>query len=365
MAIVIPTSDRAERQKEQKGPGIGTRKETEGNLTHGHLTTTHTSPHQVIKNVSTLFYDKPELLHGKDGLEFFVPKNCSPPKPSPWFEWTPQTHNRFGRTSFRVTVRMLLLCEKRSRSQPPDLHKKKVRIGGDSDGSEESSSEEESSDSEDEADRPKDPGHVDPEKLPPIWDHVTERVLSEFEKMSLELKPMTDDECWEDSLAQKEENDRNADAVARGKRSKPDSDSPPGSPPPPNGQQRSRKSARIIAKVNRGAQYQSYKHLSSGRGMGHRDGTTGKGRGRMSLTHGVAKGVTELSTLYPDLPMMEGVELRLDRKQKEMSLIQRPGLHQLPAICMERIIFFLAQLEGKDELEAQREALMKSLGKNR
>ena len=74
---------------------------------------------QVIKNVSTLFYDQPDLLHGRDGLEFFVPKNTSPPQPSQWFSWTPQTHNRFGRTSFRVAVRMLLLCEKRSRNQPP------------------------------------------------------------------------------------------------------------------------------------------------------------------------------------------------------------------------------------------------------
>ena len=66
-------------------------------------------PAQVIKNVATLFYDQPDLLHGKDGLEFFVPKTCKPPQPSQWFQWTVKTHNRFGRVSFRVAVRMLLL----------------------------------------------------------------------------------------------------------------------------------------------------------------------------------------------------------------------------------------------------------------
>ena len=78
----------------------------------------------MIKNVATLFYDQPDLLHGKDGLEFFVPKTCKAPQPSQWFQWSVKTHNRFGRVSFRVAVRMLLLCEKRSRSQPPDLTKR-------------------------------------------------------------------------------------------------------------------------------------------------------------------------------------------------------------------------------------------------
>jgi hypothetical protein len=34
---------------------------------------------------------------------------------------------------------------------------------------------------------PKDPlaGSVDPEALPPVWDQITERALSEFEQMSL------------------------------------------------------------------------------------------------------------------------------------------------------------------------------------
>ena len=32
---------------------------------------------------------------------------------------------------------------------------------------------------------------------------------------------------------------------------------------------------------------------------------------------------------------------------------------------VERIVFFLAQAEGEVELKAQREALMKSLGKHR
>ena len=82
-------------------------------------------------------------MRGKDGLEFFVPKNATPPRPSIWFEWSPQAHARYGRTSFRVATRMLLLCEKRSRVQPPDLSKKRVRIerpeGADDDGDDSSS----------------------------------------------------------------------------------------------------------------------------------------------------------------------------------------------------------------------------------
>ena len=334
---------------------------------------------QVIKNVSTLFYDQPELLRGKDGLEFFVPKNASPPKPSIWFEWSPQAHARYWRTSFRVAVRMLLLCEKRSRVQPPDLSKKRVRVerpeGRGSDGnssSEYSSSEEESSsDEEDGKDGGKDPsrGRVDDNKIPPVWDGVTARVLSEFEKMTLAIEPMDDDACWEDALSQKEENKAVAEAAGRGKRVKPESDSPPESPPPPNGAApRSRKSARIIAKVNRGATYTSYKHLMSGRGTGI---TGGSGRGkRMSLTGGgrganLTGGVAAMSTLNPEAPLDENAKIVFERDPKTMSLLaaDRPGLHQLPPECMERIVFFLAQAEGKEELRAQREALMKSLGK--
>ena len=143
--------------------------------------------------------------------------------------------------------------------------------------SEPESSEDEGSSSESESEyedengnmvkKEKEPGTVDEDKMPPIWDQVTERVLGEFEKMTLKIEPMTDDQCWEDATAQKEENERVADALGRGKRAKPDpTESPPESPPPPGGgQQRSRKSKRIIAKVNRGGQMQSYKHLSSGR----------------------------------------------------------------------------------------------------
>ena len=331
----------------------------------------------MIKNVSTLFYDQPELLRGKDGLEFFVPKNAAPPRPSIWFEWSPQAHARYGRTSFRVATRMLLLCEKRSRVQPPDLSKKRVRIerpeGADDDGDDSSSysssEEESSSDEEDGKDGVKDPtrGRVDENKIPPIWDGVTARVLSEFEKMTLAIAPMDDDACWEDALSQKEENKAVAEAASRGKRAKPESDSPPESPPPPNGAApRSRKSARIIAKVNRGATYTSYKHLMSGRGTGI---TGGRGK-RMSLTGGgrggnLTGGVGAMSTLNPEAPLDENARLVFKRDPKTMSLLaaDRPGLHQLPPEVMERILFFLAQAEGKEELRAQREALMKSLGK--
>lgn len=334
----------------------------------------------MIKNVATLFYDQPDLLHGKDGLEFFVPKTCKPPQPSQWFQWTVKTHNRFGRVSFRVAVRMLLLCEKRSRSQPPDLTKRKVRlVGAKGAGAEFSDSEFSDTDTDSDSDsddgKPKDPGHVDPEALPLVWDGVTALMMSEFEKMTLEIKPMSDDQCWEDAKAQKEENARNEEALGRGKRSKPDqttTTSPPESPPPPDGAPRSRKSARIIAKVNRGAMYTSYRHLSSGRHMnsGGKHHHHHHGKSRKSLIagmkqSGVHHSVAALSTVNPTLPPMEDAELKLERNPKEMSLIDRSGLHKLPPNCMERIIFFLAQAEGREELTAQREALMKSLGKNR
>ena len=331
----------------------------------------------MIKNVATLFYDQPDLLHGKDGLEFFVPKTCKAPQPSQWFQWSVKTHNRFGRVSFRVAVRMLLLCEKRSRSQPPDLTKRKVRglIGAKGAGSDSEFSDSDSdSDTDSEEGKEKDPGHVDPEALPPVWDGVTALVQSEFEKMTLEITPMDDDACWEDAKAQKEENARNEEALGRGKRAKPGdvaTTSPPESPPPPDGAPRSRKSARIISKVNRGAMVTSYRHLSSGRHMNsggkHHHG---HGKSRKSLIagmkqSGVHHSVAALSTVNPDLAPMKDAELKLVRNPKEMSLIDRSGLHKLPENCMEQIIFFLAQAEGKDELTAQREALMKSLGKNR
>jgi hypothetical protein len=115
----------------------------------------------------------------------------------------------------------------------------------------------------------------------------------------------------------------------------------------------------------------SYRHLSSGRHMNsggkHHHG---HGKSRKSLIagmkqSGVHHSVAALSTVNPDLAPMKDAELKLVRNTKEMSLIDRSGLHKLPENCMERIIFFLAQAEGKDELTAQREALMKSLGKNR
>jgi hypothetical protein len=239
---------------------------------------------------------------------------------------------------------MLLLCEKRSRVQPPDLSKKRVRIerpegandDGDDSSSYSSSEEESSSDEEDGKDGVKDPtrGRVDENKIPPIWDGVTARVLSEFEKMTLAIAPMDDDQCWEDALSQKEENKAVAEAASRGKRAKPESDSPPESPPPPNGAApRSRKSARIIAKVNRGATYTSYKHLMSGRGTGI---TGGRGK-RMSLTGGgrggnLTGGVSAMSTLNPEAPLDENATIVFKRDPKTMSLLaaDRPGLHQLP-----------------------------------
>ena len=80
---------------------------------------------------------------------------------------------------------------------------------------------------------------------------------------------------------------------------------------------------------------------------------------------GLTGGVQALSTVAPELPPKEDVRLELKRNPKEMSLMaaDRAGLHQLPPECMERIVYFLAKAEGREELKAQREALMKSLGK--
>jgi hypothetical protein len=118
--------------------------------------------------------------------------------------------------------------------------------------------------------------------------------------------------------------------------------------------------------------YTSYRHLSSGRHMnsGGKHHHHHHGKSRKSLIagmkqSGVHHSVAALSTVNPTLPPMEDAELKLARNPKEMSLIDRSGLHKLPPNCMERIIFFLAQAEGREELTAQREALMKSLGKNR
>ena len=106
--------------------------------------------------------------------------------------------------------------------------------------------------------------------------------------------------------------------------------------PPPDGAPRSRKSARIISKVNRGAMVTSYRHLSSGRHMNsggkHHHG---HGKSRKSLIagmkqSGVHHSVAALSTVNPDLAPMKDAELKLVRNTKEMSLIDRSGLHKLP-----------------------------------
>ena len=182
---------------------------------------------------------------------------------------------------------MLLLCEKRSRNQPPDLTKKKVRVerdGGEDSDSEYSSSEEESSDEED---VPKEPGQVAEEKIPPVWDGVTERVLGEFEKLTLEIKPMTDEECWEDSVAQQEENRQNAEAAGRGKRAKPETDSPQTRPPPGGAAPRSRKSANHRQGEPRGDvhELQTSDERTRDRDPGSREGETHESHRRARRTH--------------------------------------------------------------------------------
>ena len=78
------------------------------------------SAEEVVQKCAILFYDQSEVLEGEDGLATFVPKTCHPPKRSSWFDWSPAVHHRFGSDNFRLFVRTLLLCEYKSRMNPPE-----------------------------------------------------------------------------------------------------------------------------------------------------------------------------------------------------------------------------------------------------
>ena len=90
--------------------------------------------------------------------------------------------------------------------------------------------------------------------------------------------------------------------------------------------------------------YTSYRHPSSGRHMNwgkhhhHHHGKSRKSLIAGMKQSGVHHSVAALSTVNPTLPPMEDAELKLARNPKEMSLIDRSGLHKLPPNCMERII---------------------------
>ena len=99
-----------------------------------------------MQKCAILFYDQPEVLEGEDGLATFVPKTCHPPKRSSWFDWSPAVHHRFGSDNFRLFVRTLLLCEYKSRMNPPEPKMRRWRLtdgdSSESDSDDYSSSEE-------------------------------------------------------------------------------------------------------------------------------------------------------------------------------------------------------------------------------
>ena len=125
---------------------------------------------------------------------------------------------------------------------------------------------------------------------------------------------MTDEECWEDGVAQREEQRQNAEA--RVGANAPGGDGlAPDSPPAGRGAPRSRKSARIIAKVNAGrrTELQTSDERTRDRDQGHGKETLSLTGGRGGLTGGVQA----LSTVSPDLPPMKDAELKLTRNPRE------------------------------------------------
>lgn len=308
---------------------------------------------EVVHKFSLLFYDKPYLLEGKDGLENFVPKTCNPPKRSTWFEWKPSEHHRFSSETFRLFVRTLLMCEYRSRFNPPEAKTRRWRL---TDGDDSSDSDDDSSESDSETESStvieKEPGTLRPDQIPPRWIGPShERVLSAFEKLSLESKPMDEEYCWADTKIRRESKMIKEDAESRGKRGRAEdrdyTSTPRESPSPPPSFNKRRASARITAKVNRGIIYNRYRSLHSP------GGTVGL---RMRMTR-------SMSTVDEDVPPKPGRKLVLNRDVSKMSPLcaERIGLHSLPANCIEKIIAHFAVQEGTAELNVIREALMKSL----
>lgn len=314
------------------------------------------SAEEVVQKCALLFYDKPHLLEGEDGLETFVPKTCKPPKPSSWFSWSPAVHHRFGSESFRLFVRTLLMCEFKSRVNPPEPKMRRWRLtegdSSESDSDDYSSSEE--SETESSALPEKEPGTLRADQIPDRWTgKPEERVLSAFEKLTLELKPMDDEYCWSDTKAAREAKANKDEIESRGKRGRAEerdySNTPRESPSPPPSFQKRRASARIVAKVNRGIVYNRYRSLNSPDGMG---------RGRMRMTR-------SMSTVDNDRPEKPGRKLEFKRDPSKMSQFcaERVGLHSLPANVVEKIIAHYAVQEGVAELNQIRESLVKSLAK--
>jgi len=318
------------------------------------------SAEEVVQKCAILFYDHPHLLEGEDGLATFVPKTCKPPRKSSWFEWTPAIHHRFSSENFRLFVRTLLLCEYKSRLNPPEPKMRRWRLtegdSSESDSDDYSSSEESESETSASA-YTKEPGTLRPDQIPVCHAGSNhERVLSKFERLTLELKPMDEEYCWADTKACREAKENKEEIEVRGKRGRGEdrdfSRTPRESPSPPPSFNKRRASARITAKVNRGIVYNRYRSLTSP------DGLVRGGRMRMTRSMG---------TVDNDLPAKPDRALVLLRDEAKMSpqCAERVGLHSLPANVLERIISHYAAQEGIYELNQIRESLVKSLTKNR
>ena len=317
------------------------------------------SAEEVVQKCAVLFYDNPQLLEGEDGLATFVPKSCKPPRRSTWFEWRPAIHHRFGSESFRLFVRTLLMCEYRSRGNPPEPNMRRWRLMDDdsdeSDSDDYSSSEE--SEDESSVSIKKECGTLRPEQIPEKYNGPRhERILSNFERLTLELKPKDEEYCWADTKAVRQARESKEEIDLRGKRGRGEerdfTHTPRESHSPPPSFRKRRASARITTKVNRGIVYNRYRSLTSPDGLGR--------GGRMRMTR-------SMGTVDNDLPAKKNVNLTISRDESKMSPLcaERVGLHSLPANVIELIILKYATQEGDAELNQIREFLVKSLTKSR
>ena len=173
-----------------------------------------TTTDEVVKNIGALFFDHPELFTGPDSLEFFISKNTTKPKKCQWFDWAPSKHFAYQSPAFRLIVQTFLLCEMRHRRKPPDL--RQIRLDGhqmDSSDEDYDSDEEESSDTEEDEKKEKESGTLRDDQIPDRWDEEKSgpRILSRFEKLTLEQKPQDEEYCWLDTKAVREKKAKEAE----------------------------------------------------------------------------------------------------------------------------------------------------------
>ena len=333
-----------------------------------------TTTDEVVKNIGALFFDHPELFTGPDSLEFFISKNAAKPKKCQWFDWAPNKHHAYQSPAFKLIVQTFLLCEMRHRRKPPDL--RNLRLDGhqmdSSDEEYDSQADEDESDTE--VEKEKESGTLRDDQIPECWVEEKaggrERVLSRFEKLTLEQKPQGEEFCWEDARAVREKKAKEAELRKEQKRGReaerlqreaglPEDSDRELSPPPPEG--KARKSKRIVEKIQKGIIYDKYKHLHSpimSPGRRNRNG-------RMSLLGG-GGGIYGCS-VPNDITIKKGIVLQANRNFETMTQEQKdkPGLHSLPPNCLELILKHYAKIEGTEELTAIRNKIIKNLEKNK